>query len=424
MTRKDPHMTIRRRLARDEGGWVLATAIGLMAIMLGMVLATMNWTDAQQRESGKTRTREAAFNLGESALTAQIFKLAQNWPGQGAATNPTLSYTVCTQAAAAGNCPNGSALSSLLSSPDTSTGFQWKTEVRDNQGSAKSFYSDSLTAGMPAYDQDGDGKIWVRAQATARGRTRAMVALVRVQEFQENLPHAAVVGGWLDISNMGNKVILDGNSAASGTTVVQVRCTPSATESQACLGHQIGSGGIKDEADLQAKLNQQIAPNTTVTGYTGGAAMDQAARDRLKKTAQENGTYYDTCPASLPTGLSRTVWIEDASAGCTYTSNAAIFSAVNPGILVVNKGTLYIGGTIDFYGIIYAVNTQNSSAAVVQVQGNAEVTGGVLIDGPGGLIAGSSKLNVNLADDAFNEVASYVSAGLVQNTWREIQPTG
>jgi hypothetical protein len=48
----------------------------------------------------------------------------------------------------------------------------------------------------------------------------------------------------------------------------------------------------------------------------------------------------------------------------------------------------------------------------------------VLIDGPGGLIAGSSKLNVNLADDAFNEVASYVSAGLVQNTWREIQPTG
>jgi Tfp pilus assembly protein PilX len=427
MTRRslDTMKTLRRRLARDEGGWVLATALILMTIMLGTVMATIAWTDSQQRESGKTRTREAAFNIAESALTGQIFAMAQAWPGQAGATDPAYNYGPCTQAASSTKCPNGAALQSLISSPDTANGVQWRTEVRDNgtaaNPAAKDFYSDSLTATMPGYDANGDSKVWVRAEAVARGRKRVLVALVRSESLQETLPHAAVVGGWLDISNMGNKVILDGSGAATGSKIVQVRCTPQQNESRPCLGHQIGSGGIKTQDDLTAKLNQQVSPNVTEYNYQGGAAMDPAARDRLKATAMADGTYFATCPGSLPQGgASRVVWIENGD--CTYTSNGQVFTPTQPGIVILNRGTIYLGGTMDFYGIIYAVNSQNSDGAVVQIQGNAEVTGGVLIDGPGGLIAGSSKLNVNMADEAFGDVRSYVSAGLIQNTWREIKP--
>ncbi|MBI5106804.1 MAG: hypothetical protein HZB46_17780 [Solirubrobacterales bacterium] len=405
-------MTLRR-LRSDEGGWVLATAIGLMAIMLGVVLATMGYVDTQQKESGTARTREAAFNLAEAAMTAQIFALTQEWPGKGRSSDP---YAPCTQASVTARCPNSASLTNLLSSPDA-TQVTWRTEVRDNNTApSQTFYSDEQTASSPGYDSNGDGKVWVRAKATALGRTRTMVALVRVEDFFENMPHGAVIAGRLDLSNMGNKIIIDGTGAASGSKVVAVRCTPQSGESAPCLGHAIGQGGIKDMTDLQKKLNQQIAPNVTTTNFNSAPALDASARDRLRKTAIADGTYYASCPASLPSG--KVVWIE--SGACSWTSNAQGNSSADPGMLIINNGSVYLGGTTNFYGVLYAVNAQATTGPVVQVQGNATVTGGVIIDGQGTLIGGSSKLNVKLDDNAFNKARSYVSAGMIQNTWREI----
>jgi hypothetical protein len=56
----------------------------------------------------------------------------------------------------------------------------------------------------------------------------------------------------------------------------------------------------------------------------------------------------------------------------------------------------------------------------VTTGGTALIRGGVVIDGGGGLEAGSSGLNVQFSVAAFEKVHTTGTAGIVQNTWREI----
>ncbi|WP_205697984.1 hypothetical protein [Conexibacter sp. SYSU D00693] len=403
-----------RRLRQEEGGWALVTAIGLLAVLLALGLATFSQVDAQQQASGMSRQKESAFNAAEAALSAQIFALAQDWPGRGRATAP---YVPCTQASVSPRCPSADSMAPALTTPDARRGVSWTTSVRDNgTGATRSFYDDALTASAPGYDADGDGRLWVRAQARVAERTRTVVALVRVEELQEELPQAAIITGRLQISNNGNKVIVDGSQGSLPT--LSVRCTPQALGAVPCLGHGISNGLFSTLAGVLAKLDQQLAPNVTATGYDGGPALEEDAHERLKRTAIADGAYFATCPSTPPSG--RIVWI--AAGTCTWTGNQVVNSAAAPGLLVLEQATLYLGGTVDLHAIVYAPNPSGRTDALVQVQGNARVIGGVLIDGPGTLVAGSSKLNVQLSKAAYDQVRSYASAGMIQNTWREIVP--
>jgi Tfp pilus assembly protein PilX len=402
---------MRRLLARvrhEEDGWVLATAMVLMAIMLPIGLASLNYIDTQQRESGAGRTRETAFNVAEAALNAQIFALTKEWPGVGKAAQP---YTACNQASATSRCPNPTTLKSLFTSPDVATGLTWSTSVRDNNtGSTQNFYSDTLTATSPGYDANGDGRLWVRAQATARGRTRTIVSLVRVEEIQEALPRGAVISGKLSIDNNGNKVMIDATVGAY--PAVTVRCSKIVG---ICVGH--GWVGSLLTGALGGKFTAQVSPPTYVDNYAGGDAATAEAQLRMKNTAIANGTYYATCPSTVPSGA--IVWIE--SGNCHFTGNGGGNTAASPGLLIINNGTLYFGGTTYFYGVVYAINPTDSSGTIVDLQGNTEITGGVLVDGPGNLSVGSSKLNIKLFPTAWDSIRSYGSAGIIQNTWREIR---
>jgi hypothetical protein len=75
-------------------------------------------------------------------------------------------------------------------------------------------------------------------------------------------------------------------------------------------------------------------------------------------------------------------------------SNNTYNTATAPGVLVIENGTLTLGGTSNFYGLIYMVNKQGSSGSVVTIGGNAAIQGSVNIDGLGGITAGSSKTNL------------------------------
>ena len=50
------------------------------------------------------------------------------------------------------------------------------------------------------------------------------------------------------------------------------------------------------------------------------------------------------------------------------------------------------------------------------------VFGSIVIDGPGGLSAGSSKVNLVYDPNVFNGFKAFGTAGIVQNTFREITP--
>jgi Tfp pilus assembly protein PilX len=400
---------MRGRL-RAESGWALLSAMVLMTVMLGGGLAAFKIVDTQTAESSVQRNRESAFNLAEAAMNAEVFALARDWPGKGMAGN---QYPVCTSALVSTRCPNSNQLLGALPSADA-TGATWQTQVRDNGTAAtQSFYRDDLVTSQPGYDANDDGKVWVRSTATARGKTRTLVALVRAERQTEDLPHASLLTGRLTISNDGNKAIID---ATAGGGPVTVRCTPQLLDLTPCVGHLFGGGRFGDLTELLSFLQTQIAGAVPITGYTGPPAMTAEARARLKATAIADGTYYTGCPASL-TG--RVVYIE--AGNCSYTGNNVFNSSAQPGFVIQNSGTMYIGGTVNFYGVIYQVNATALTSAVMQVQGNAQIFGGVLVDGQATTIAGSSKVNIVLDPAAFDAVASYGSAGVIQNTWREIK---
>lgn len=407
-----------RRLRRDDGGWALVTALTLMTVMLGVAAATYGYVDGQTKQSRVGREKETAFNMAEAVMNAQIFQLGRDWPGGGSAVN---QYPSCTQDSVSTRCPSAAQLNDLFASPDVDAATTWATAVRDNNTNAtQNFYSDAQTQASPGYDANGDGRLWVRAQARARGRTRTIIAMVRAQEQAEDLPRGALISGRLSISNNGHKAIIDASGGSSESGLVAVRCTPSAVETTPCLGHALSVvpfGGLL--SNLNALLDFQISPNITQTGYGDQPAMTAEARARMKATAIANGTYYASgCPTAA--GLSgQIVYIENGN--CSYTSNTVFNSDAAPGMVLIANGSLYLGGTTVFHGIIYHANELQTASTAVQVQGNASVYGGVLVDGQATTIAGSSKLNIQLDPDAYNAVRSYGSVGVVQNTWREIK---
>jgi hypothetical protein len=406
---------------RQEDGWTLITGVMLMTVMLAMAMATFSFVDTQQQQSGDSRKRETAFNVAEATLNAQMFALSRDWPGAGMAPDKSNNpYPVCTQAGTGTRCPTAATLSELFASPDTAVGLTWQTEVHDNNAPNPYFYSEATTRTAPAYDANDDGKVWVRAQAIARGKARTMIGLVRVQTQEEEVPHITLLAGSLEISNNGGhggRAIINATGGAS-QNLPQVRCTPTLLELVPCLGHPLSLLG----ADLSwfiKKPQIQPLPSLDNTGYSLGNAMSVEARARLKTRAIADGRYYTSCPTATQLA-GPVVWIE--SGNCSYTGNDVVNSPAKPGIVLMNSGTLQFGGKLTFHGVIYGINPLNLGGTMVSVHANAEIHGGVLVDGNGRLVAGSNAwTNIKFVAGAFNAARSYGSAGIIQNTFREIK---
>src|SRR3954454_20134643 len=412
--------SVRRRLAEDEGGWALVTALMLMAVMVVGGLSLLSAVDTETSSSTVERQRETAFNLAEGAMNAQMFALSRDWAGKGMAANAAANTAAnpypawCTPASTSSRCPSSPALMSAFASADAK-GATWNTTVRDDGASPlDTFYSDDAIANQPGYDANTNGKLWVRAQATARGRTRTIVALIQAQQQDEDILHAAVAAGRLDLTNDGNKPLIDGGGP------VVVRCLLVPGESNPCLGQPLGTGRFKDQADLMDFLRTQIPGTTPTSNPAMGPAMAPDAVARLKARAIADGTYFQTCDPAKLTGA--VVWVVE---GTCAAPAGHVDAPDKPGMLILEKGTISVTAQTDFYGVIYALNAglPPISGPVVTVHANGVIHGGVLVDGPGIVEVGSSKSNVVYTPNAFKAVESYGTAGVIQNTWREIKGT-
>lgn len=404
------------RRAGGEDGVALLVVMVLMGIMMTAGFALASTVNTQTRESRVQRVRDSSFNLAESALNSQLQALAREWPGAGSdglAGHPA-PYATCTPATPTARCPQSSALVAQ-GSPDLA-GASWQTSIRDN-GGVRNFYSDATTANEPGYDRNKDNRLWVRAQGTVGGRRRTIVAQVRAETQAEAIPKAALIAGRLDLDNNGNKDLIAANGG-----LVAVRCTLVKYDS-ACLGHAFGSGKYKEEKDLLSFLATQVTNASFATGYEAGdprPALSVEARARIKATAIANGTYYATgCPPNL---VGSVVYVETASGCPIYNNVAEINSAQAPGLLVVNSGSIVLGGNSVYHGVVYGVNATNITGDVVATQGTSRIEGAVLLDGTTSVVRiGASGLNLSFDPNAFGAVRSYGAAGVVQNTFREIR---
>jgi hypothetical protein len=378
-----------KRLSHESGA-ALVTAIIVTGIMLSIGLATLAWADNGFRTSGEERVRESAFNLADTVLDAQTYQLGRNWPKS---SNP---FPPCSNTAQPAGCPSEATLSQSFTAVDYGDGYTWSTQVQDNGGAVEDLYTTADAVGQPGYDANGDGRLWVRAEATVRGETRRLLGEIQAQEVPLAFPRNTVTAGHFETTNNGNKVIVDTLGTSGQPGDVSVRCVAN----PGCATYRDG----------------QISPPTAYTGYTGGDAMSPDDLNNLKGRAIANGTYYASCPAD-PSG--DIVFVETGN--CVYNGGPGN-TVTSPGMFVINNGTLSLGGNFEYYGLVYAHNAQGSSGNVVMLQGTSLIHGAVAVDGLGGVSAGSSKLNLIYDSNVFSKVKGYGTGELTPGTWRELGP--
>lgn len=238
---------LRRRLASQDG-FVVATAIIVMSLMLLTGVAILKIVNTQSKSSGTERVRESAFNLGEGFLYAQSSVLQNNWPRNPPATGNPGGAGYVDQCAwntvgtnPANQCPT---LAQLLGSsaafnnvdiqkPNVANNLEWFVQVRDDQGVNPNVYNasevDTACSGAPCtYDKNKNRKMWVRVDIRvpgARRKDRSLVALLQLENVNLPFPTAAVAGGTVTASNSGNKTVIE----TGGTTSVVTRCVPTPT---------------------------------------------------------------------------------------------------------------------------------------------------------------------------------------------------
>jgi hypothetical protein len=399
--------------SRREEGWVVVTAVIVIGLMMGIGLATYTTVDNQTVQSRVERERDASFNLAESALYAQAVVLGRDWPTSAGQYPPECTETpdVATR-----GCPTPTDLRNALDSsalPDLAAGAEWTVRVRDNGSPATGTDYDETTDGQPNFDANRDGKIWVRADGVAKGHSRSIVGLLQRERLGESVAQNVITAGRFYTSNSGNKVIVDtqGNSA-TGSQVV-VRCEPGVDEPPICVSYERNKGQVSPDRVYA----DQDSPN-----------MSREQADRFEAEARANGTYYTSCPQSL-TG--KVVFVETSSTiNCKY--NGGVFnSASSPGLVVFTDGVLELGGgKVTYYGLVYMLNPDprldplppDSNMTRFRMHANGTLVGGVSVDGDGGVDAGSDKFNIIFDAAAFASLETHGTAGLVQNSWRELMP--
>jgi hypothetical protein len=447
------------RLQREESGWVLVVAIVVMVLMLAIGLSALSLADTQNQQSRKERERESTINLAEGALYAQSFILAlppsaptgatEGWPGVGSRAYPTAG---CAYNTGGIQCPDDAALANVAQTLNTPASFQaadlsspttrWTTLIQDNGSPASSDYANATTA---RWDANKDGKVWVRASATVRGHVRTVVALMQIEKLPVPFPRTAISAGSFTITNNGNHggtPIVD-----TGGTGIQVRCTappPSSTCADYARTDQVSPA----------------PPGSISTGLAKPMVLTAALQASMKQTAIDNGTYFpagaggaDNCPSGTQlTGAvvyvekcTKTYGTNDMGPDCTYDGHSYTRCANGgsaAGALVWEKGTLGFAGQATFVGVIYHLNLDhcgpetpivtdgptcpalvNGQSLIVSLQGNAAVVGALNIDGGGGVNLGSNAgPNVLYDGNVFNDISTFGTTGLVQNTWQELNP--
>lgn len=376
-----------------QDGNALVTALLVLTLLLIMGFSTLAFVDTQQSESRKQRERESSFNLSEAVLSSQIFQLSYRWPGESDKPYPAS----CTQVGGE-DCPNAASLAQGMNTADYTTGTQWTSHVRDNGGTSPTFYEDSVLTTQPSYDANDDGFVWVRAQALVRGKRRTLVALVKAEEVTLSFPKVALQAGHFKTSNNGNKDIMN-----NGGGDIVVRCD---SAGNGCADYRDG----------------QLNPGPVQYKPTQANAISEEALEQLRVRAASYGNYFATCPTNLSLAGDKPgeiVFVE--SGNCTVSANGVFNTAAKPGIYVQAKGTLTISGNPTYYGLIYHANTDDSTGYVFQNTGCAKIYGAVVIDGKGGADIGSCADNLSFDPNVFNNLKTFGTAGVVQNTFREIQ---
>jgi Tfp pilus assembly protein PilX len=415
------------RQGRGEQGFALISAIILLTVILGLGMGLLLLTDTEQKASGREQASEAAFNIAEAALNAQVGQVSRAWPGQKSEAYPdtpsngTIRCTAATSTETNG-CPSVGSLSAgyptassscSAATPKDAWGSpltnSWTTYVREDAASS-SYFNSTVEQGKPGWDANEANKLWIRSVGVAQCRVVTLVTLVSRQLVPLSFPHDALSGNWFKVTNEGKKVIVNtaGEPPVSQPGEISMRCE-----------------GVT-ECEVWNKEKEQVSPNTTKAPANPATTLSESQMAGMKALAQASGTLHTAAKGNCPTSMAELSGLPAYVEGCgaLKLTVGVANSAAKPGFLVLADGTLEMLGNAEFYGIIYARNPTNSSGAIVVLSGTGKVVGGINVDGKGGIELGSSGApNLVYDPTALNEIKTYAGATPTRNTFRVLPIT-
>ena len=415
--------------ARNEEGFAVVTAVVLLTVIMGLGLGLLLFADSQQKASAREQASEAAFNVAEAALNAQVGQLSRKWP-QSEVEMPK-ECTSSTANSETNDCPSptdlkvdpntGSTTCSGTEAWGSALSNQWTTYVRRDVGESPLFSSTEEKSQFSFAESEG-GALWVRAVGVVQCHPVAVVSLVTRQRVSLVVPEDAITGNWFKTTNNGRKVIVDRRGKAAEAAQVGMRCEPPRSR----------AAGTCEEYEAS---KEQVSPPITEHPVTSATTLTASQLATLKSEAQTHSTFYSpTSPYHCPTSMTELegavlssstrapVYVEGCGA-LNVKANGTANTEANPGFIVIANGTFEISGTATYYGIIYAANIQNSSEAIVKLQGNANVVGGIIVDGTGGIEFGSSGENLEFDSLAIHNLTISAGAASTRNSFR-ILPAG
>ena len=423
-------MQLIRRLRTDESGAALVTALLCTMVMLALGLALLAIVDTQANESTDEATRDRGFNLAESVLTSEAFVLGRNWPTAGVgncfASGAGFGDTIGA-APAAGDSAQTLRLRDNLNvsyGDDAYDGATWQVNLCDDTGGA-SVWTDALQNNHN-YDANGNGKLWVRSQATVAGKTRALVGLVKVRQTSamnqtwglvagnvaEDLGPAtsAITGNNLvttltsSLLTTNPPVAADPDVPSPGSGVTGLRCglLDNVAQVKTCVTGAIGALSVVPAVNTLVTNGrfEQFPTKTSTSPVTIG---------QMRKEAIDDATYMATAPGASTVGAApscaigyasdatKVVFIEKVGTGDQY-CYLDVSSSKRWKALVVGSGRIIIRGSdsITPYAtttsnrltaVVYALNLQSDHAVaspqidVVRIEKGARVVGAVHADG-------------------------------------------
>jgi hypothetical protein len=405
-----------RRLLREESGYALVTAIAVLAILISFGLAATQFADGQQHAAAAERGHEGGFNQAEAVLNAQVFQLARAWPGASAsaATFKCLSTTTGTT-----TCPDNTSLASSYTGPDYNTAGctkpVWRTYVQDDDDpSGGSQYYDPVvmnpaTHPQVPYDANKNNNVWIRSETAAQCRRQVVVALATRAVITIPWPTAVLTANWFKTSNSGKKVIVNTQGPANSGK-------PAGNVSVRCQGV---SGNCKQY------VAGQVAPDTVPTSSAGDTPVVGGSQlAGRKERAQLGGVYKgpNDCSAaglnsSTPKGT--VIYYEGPCTNLAVSGN----TANNPVILVIGTGSFALSGNATFYGLVYAANLNNSTSALITLNGCSRIQGMVAVDGAGGVNVGSCKQNMIYDPTIMDSITTFGGVTLAKNSFRTLPGT-
>ena len=401
---------------RSEHGFALVAGLLVLLVIAGLALALLLLTNSGQKAALREQASESAFNVAEAGLNAQVGQLSRAWPAKASQEVP-LRCTASTTSATNG-CPTGSILSTNypnISPAQCAAGTrsdawgssltnEWTTYVRDDAAKNSSYFNSAAEQPEARFDANGDGKLWVRSVGVVQCRIVVLTTLVSRESIAVPFPKQVDIANWFETRNRGGhgeRPIVNTQGESSQTTNVVVRCSPP-PEGKPCENYEKEKG--------------QVSPGGVVEEKATGPAISSGTLETLRQEAEAEGTYYaaGSCPEKqMPAG--KLVYVEGPCNVTNGPSNEVANSATEAGFLIIANGTFKINNKATFYGVVYCLNKQGSTGAVIETSGNAKIVGAAVVEGSGGASFDANGENIIYDPEAIETLKTYGGAAATRN---------